>query len=302
MANYFSHKTLGTSAIIPVGLAPLYVVLGQGPGCIVWGAASVIPAPQPCSVNDDFGADPTLSPYWSSSAGAPQSVLTSVASTLDANFLAPTPNFSYTGPPGPGMFLGHVNGGNEFTAVQSVDACSGPFTISAAVEGVNPRASNSFDIALVSQDLSETLSIEGVSTLRHRDRDPGWPHAHPGGRRRSRRHPLEQWHFYSRRDRRRVRLSRGHGQRLGVRPGQGQLLGSASGLQVGTDPLYVLLGQRGGAGHLARSGCPPLEGRLAQCLRRSSIGLGHGLHLAGNPNRGRGANGTGRRHPRFRHR
>ena len=193
-----------------------------GPGRIVWGTASVIPAPQPCSVNDDFGADPTLSPYWSSSAGAPQSVLTSVASTLDANFVAPTPNFSYTGPPGPGMFLGHINGGNEFTAVQSVDACSGPFTFSATVEGVNPRASNSFDIALVSQDLSETLSIEGVL-------DPssprygilGWPHAHPGCRRRSRRHPLEQWHFYSRSDRRRVRLSRGHGQRLGLRLGAG---------------------------------------------------------------------------------
>ena len=222
LANYFSHKTLGTSAIIPVGLAPLYVVLGQGPGRIVWGTASVIPAPQPCSVNDDFGADPTLSPYWSSSAGAPQSVLTSVASTLDANFVAPTPNFSYTGPPGPGMFLGHINGGNEFTAVQSVDACSGPFTFSATVEGVNPRASNSFDIALVSQDLSETLSIEGVlDPSSPRYGISGWPHAHPGCRRRSRRHPLEQWHFYSRSDRRRVRLSRGHGQRLGLRLGAG---------------------------------------------------------------------------------
>ena len=178
-------------------------------------------------------------------------MLTSVAITLDANFVAPTLNFSYNGPPGPGMFLGHINGGNEFTAVQSVDACSGPFTFSATVEGVNPRASNSFDIALVSQDLSETLSIEGVL-------DPSSPRygiwAGPtltpvAG------DDLVATPSDNAVDTVEVTVDASGSAAVtvsgaGSGSGQpGQLLGSASGLQVGTDPLYVLLGQRGVAGH-----------------------------------------------------
>ena len=119
-------------------------------------------------------------------------MLTSVASTLDANFVSPTLNFSYTGPPGPGMFLGGINGGNEFTAVQSVDACSGPFTFSATVEGDSSYAGSSFDIALVSQDLSETLSIEGVLDRPHLATGSGPATRSPRYRRRSGHHPLEQ--------------------------------------------------------------------------------------------------------------
>ncbi len=59
------------------------------------------------------------------------------------------------------MFLGGVRGDNEFSAVQSVDACAAPFTFSATVGGEGSYAGSSFDIYLVSQDLSQTLSVEG---------------------------------------------------------------------------------------------------------------------------------------------
>ncbi len=215
LANYFTHKILGSSSIIPVGAGPLYVVLGQGPGRITWGTASVIPAPQPCSVDDNFGADPSLSPYWSSNADAPESVLTAVASTLGANFVAPTINFSYTRPPGPGMFLGPLNEGNAFTAVQSVDACAGPFTFSTTVEGTGLHAGNSFDITLVSEDSDQGFVDSGrarpfITSVR----DLGRPHPHPGGTRQPGRHPFEQRRLHGRSDGRRVRLGRGDGHRF----------------------------------------------------------------------------------------
>ena len=161
LANYNDGRVLGTSPSVTVGTGALFVVLGGGPGAVTWGTASIIPPPQPCSVQDDFGADPGLSPYWTSSTSAPESVLTSVASTIGANFVPPALDFSYAQKPGAGMFLGGVQADNEFTAVQSVDACAAPFTFSATVEGDSSYAGSSFDIDLVSQDLSQTLSVEG---------------------------------------------------------------------------------------------------------------------------------------------
>ena len=123
LADYRDGRVLGASPPIAVGTGPLYVVLGEGHGSF-WGTASIIPAPQPCSVQDDFGADPGLTPYWSSTTTAPESVLTSVASTINANFEPPALDFNFAPSPVKGMFLGGVRGDNEFSAVQSVDACA----------------------------------------------------------------------------------------------------------------------------------------------------------------------------------
>ncbi len=139
---------------MPSSTGPLYVIVGQGPGTIIWRTASVIPAPQPCSIQDDFGADASLSPFWTANASPPENILTSVATTLGSDFEPPSVHFGYTQPPGAGMYLDGIKAKNEFTAVQSTDARAGPFTFSATVKAGNNQAGNSFEIDFASQDLT----------------------------------------------------------------------------------------------------------------------------------------------------
>ncbi|HTT88822.1 MAG TPA: hypothetical protein VMF65_04650, partial [Acidimicrobiales bacterium] len=256
LSNYYDQEILGTAPAIPVGTGPLYVLLGQGPGTIIWGTASVIAAPQPCSIEDDFGADTGLSTFWTDGTSSPESALTSVAATIGANFQTASTDFRFTQPPGPGMHLGDRQGQNGFTAVQSVDACAAPFTFSATVTGGANPAGSSFDIDFVSQDLTQVLSVQGNLGPANRSDYGIWAGdtLTPVGADDVVPHPVSNATYtvtvsVDGAGTATVTVSAPSGSTPSGPSSSGAVLGSVSGLDVGSDPLYVLLGQQGENGH-----------------------------------------------------
>ena len=72
LVNYFSHKTLGSSAVIPVGPEPLYVVLGQGPAALFGGRPQLSPLPSPVRSMIILGPTPPFRPIGPVVQGCPK--------------------------------------------------------------------------------------------------------------------------------------------------------------------------------------------------------------------------------------
>lgn len=186
-----------------------------------------------------FSSDNRLPDRWLTNTP----FLSSLAASQGNQWVSPRLKFSSLG-----MTMAGVDGAYEFTGIQSKRACRGPFTFTTSVKGTKSNG-NAFWVELVSGDTSQVISVRGNLNPSNTPYYGIWVNwtGQPGG-------PpsygddlvskpstgvvytiaitvSESGHAS-------VRVSDLHGK-----------LGVTSGLPVGTDQLYQVLGQYEGAAH-----------------------------------------------------
>ena len=115
-----------------------------------WVYAPPPPASTCAPFTDSFASDSSLSSAWQ--ANTP--LVSSVASDLGATVETPQLTFGPTG-----MDMYGAAGQPQFTGIQSVASCSGPFTFETKVDAVMTHG-DTFVVDLVSADQSQALSVE----------------------------------------------------------------------------------------------------------------------------------------------
>lgn len=207
--------------------------------------ASVVVTCGARTLDDNFTAETGLNPsQWTTQS----EVLRELAALNLSNHrgTAPMPPILNFGEEG--MEMSGVVGKNQFAAIASTETFSPPFTLTATVKGVTAHG-NAFAIYLATDDVSQWLNIQGNLNPENRpyygirmsftSRGKVYHGAHIY------RNPTTNT-FYT------IRVSVGADGRASVQLKDGnRLLCSEGGLQVGTGPFRVALGQREGLPRVA---------------------------------------------------
>jgi hypothetical protein len=106
-------------------------------------------------ISDDFAADTNLDTAMWTEQSTLLTALASVSSSPGSALVAPLLSFGTNG-----MQMSGVNGGFQFTGIQSLSTIAPPFTLTTTVTGLEGNG-NEFDVYLVSSDLSQFLEVAG---------------------------------------------------------------------------------------------------------------------------------------------
>jgi hypothetical protein len=179
---------------------------------------------------DNFAADSGLNlSLWTTQS----SFLNALAANISSTFLTPTLSFSSVG-----MEMSGVNDTYKFTGISSLATFAPPFTLSTTVEGIQAHG-NPFAVYLVNSDLSQGFNIEGNLNSENGNYYGIWINS------------VGNNLFYKNPNigmRYTIQVSVGvdGSASASLKDSSGVVLASQTGLQVGTGPFYVVLGQREG--------------------------------------------------------